>query len=368
MRRPIFRMPEAEARALFARARVLHLSGSAADGRPIVKTLDAVVVELGGRPFVAFHGAPVGEKLALVDRPVVATAEEVVASIPSTFVDPERACPATTLYRSAVAHGVLEAITSEADKARVLAALLDKQQPEGGYVPLEPGGARWGELYRKAVAGLFVAGVALDDVTGKQKLGQNRTEAERARIGERLFERGAPGDLRALRLVREASPGDAAWAFLRGPEGSMLEPAPDEREVDQAVDLVASEHWNAGISREVLREAHLASSGWVVAKLEGRVVATARAVSDRVKRGWIYDVGVAPELRRRGLGRAVVGLLLRHPALARTLDVRLATRDAEGVYTALGFRPTSPDDRPYRSRELRLDRAAGRAAPRLTSL
>lgn len=363
MRRPIFRMPRAEALSLLARARVLHLSGSGADGRPVVKTVDAAVVELDGRPFVAFHGAPAGEKLELLGRPVVATTEEVVASIPSTFLDPERACPATTLYRSVVARGVLTEIEREAHKARVLTALLEKLQPEGGYVPMDPGGARFGELYRKVVAGLLVAGVTLDDVTGKQKLAQNRTEAERARIGERLFARGAPGDLRALRLVREASPLDAPWPFLRGPLGSSLEPSPDEREVDEAVALVGGEYWNEGISPEVLREAHLESSAWVVARLEGRVVATARAVSDRAKRAWIYDVGVARPLRRRGLGRAVVGLLLRHPALARVLDVRLATRDAEGVYAPLGFRPTSPDERPYRSRELRLDRARLELAP-----
>ena len=53
------------------------------------------------------------------------------------FSDGERACPATTLYRSAQAHGTLEEVTSRADKARVLQALMEKYQPEGKHVPID---------------------------------------------------------------------------------------------------------------------------------------------------------------------------------------------------------------------------------------
>ena len=76
---------------------------------------------------------------------------EVIASIPSYFVDPERACPATTYYLSAQAHGTLALVTSHARKARIVERLMKKYQPEGGHVPID------GEhpLYKKAIAGLL---------------------------------------------------------------------------------------------------------------------------------------------------------------------------------------------------------------------
>src|SRR5437660_1948594 len=96
MRKEIYRMDQAAARALLERAAVVRLATTAADGRPILRTVHGVLVDGA----IAFHAAPVGEKMAGLGRPAVVAAEEVVAAIPSYFVDPERACPATTYYRS----------------------------------------------------------------------------------------------------------------------------------------------------------------------------------------------------------------------------------------------------------------------------
>ena len=65
-------------------------------------------------------------------------------------------------------------------------------------------------------------------------------------------------------------------------------------------------------------------------------MATARAITDRGKRSWIYDVAVEPTLQRRGLGTALMELILDHPALRHT-DVWLTTRDAMAFYAKLGF-------------------------------
>src|SRR5690348_4951663 len=118
MRREIFRMPDPDAVALLARARVLHLATTTPEGEPVLRALDGAVSD---GAFV-FHGAPAGEKAACLGRPAVISAEEVVAHVPSWFTDPERACPATTFYRSAQAHGRLERVDDLASKARALAA------------------------------------------------------------------------------------------------------------------------------------------------------------------------------------------------------------------------------------------------------
>jgi nitroimidazol reductase NimA-like FMN-containing flavoprotein (pyridoxamine 5'-phosphate oxidase superfamily) len=198
MRKEIYRMDRAEAVALLGRAPAVHVVGTTAEGAPLFRTVNAVV--LGGH--VAFHGAPVGEKTGAVGRPVVVTAEETIASIPSYFVDPERACPATTYYRSVHVHGVLEAVDDAAEKAHVMAALMDKYQPEGGHVPIDAEHP----LYRKALAGLLVARVSLERLDGKSKLGQNRTPPELVRVLEQLWQRGAPGDAVAIESVLRANP------------------------------------------------------------------------------------------------------------------------------------------------------------------
>ena len=103
MRRPIFRAPSASAVEVFERAHHVHLASTTAEGVPLLKTLHAVV----DQGALLFHAAPVGEKIEAIGRPAVVSAVEVVAQIPSYFTDPERACPATTLYVSAQAHGAL---------------------------------------------------------------------------------------------------------------------------------------------------------------------------------------------------------------------------------------------------------------------
>jgi ribosomal protein S18 acetylase RimI-like enzyme len=69
------------------------------------------------------------------------------------------------------------------------------------------------------------------------------------------------------------------------------------------------------------------------------LVATARANSDGARHAYVADVAVAPEYRGRGLGDAVVRLLLEHPAVRGAGLVRLATADAQPFYERFGFEP-----------------------------
>lgn len=190
-------------RELLTTVPVIHLAGTGRSGDPVLRTVHGVLVG----DVVAFHGAPAGEKMECLGRPVVLGVEDIVASIPSYFVDPERACPATTYYRSVHVHGVLEEVTDVEGKAAVLRALLAKHQPEGGHVPL----TAKDPLYAKAVAGLLVVHVDLRraHVVGKAKLGQNRTPRQRAAVVAALRERarrgGGPADERAAALVEQAA-------------------------------------------------------------------------------------------------------------------------------------------------------------------
>ncbi|MEZ4408607.1 MAG: pyridoxamine 5'-phosphate oxidase family protein [Polyangiales bacterium] len=131
-REHLFRMPHDEAVSLIARAPVAHLASTDDDGAPVLRAVHPVVID----GWALFHAAPVGEKTRCLGRPAVLSVEEVVAEVPSYFTDPSRACPATTLYRSAQAHGALTEVRSPALKAAALQALMEKYQPEGGHVPI----------------------------------------------------------------------------------------------------------------------------------------------------------------------------------------------------------------------------------------
>ena len=357
MRRQEFHATEALGKRLFDELEVLHVAGIGDDGQPVLKSLNGVVDE----GWICFHGSPAGEKTSLVGRPVVASVEETVARLPSYFMDPQKACPATTLYRSAQAHGVLQAIEEPVRKARVLQRLMEKLQPEGGYVPLEHDSP----LYRAQVKGLLIAGLPLDGLTTKAKLAQNRTPDQRAMLLGKLWGRGGAGDARAIELIREANLQTPVPAFLAAPEGTTLHAWLAPEEAPAAADLLVGEYWNDAFTREELVRAHLGSTAWIGVKdSAGVLIGTARALADGGKYAWVYDVCVREDWRRRGLGKVLMRLLLDHPAVRHCRVVRLGTRDAQSLYAGFGFvAVTSLPPRPYATTEMLLRRTPSACPP-----
>jgi nitroimidazol reductase NimA-like FMN-containing flavoprotein (pyridoxamine 5'-phosphate oxidase superfamily)/GNAT superfamily N-acetyltransferase len=327
-REQFFRMENRETLEMLAQAPVLHLATTGDDGAPILRALNFAVADGA----IVFHGSPVGEKMQGLGKPAVISVEETVASVPSYFSDPERACPATTLYRSVQVHGILEELNAPEKKARALQALMEKYQPEGGHIPI----TAENPLYKKAVEGVSVMEVSLERADGKSKLAQNKKTEDVSHLLERLWRRGEPGDARAVDLIRAVNPG-AAPAFLACPSGARLLCAPTQ--VKEAVTLLRDSYWNVGVSDDVIARAQTGASAWVgAADGEGRLVATARAIADGSKWAAIFDVMVAPGWRGRHLGEAVVRLLLDHPRVRGCRRVWLGTRDAQRFYARLGFR------------------------------
>lgn len=351
MRRQEFLSDRERALTFLEQAEVVRLSTTTPDGEPVLRTLNAVV----DQEHLLFHGAKAGEKTLAIGRTAVAAADEIIATIPSYFVDPERACPATTFYESVQVHGRIERIDDAEKKARMLTRLMQKYQPEGGYQPIQARSA----LYEGAVRGVLVFGLSLKDITGKLKAGQNRKPAELAGIVEGLWSRGGQGDARAVQRIFDANSAFTRPPRFLGPQGGLLEPALKRASLEAAVALVADEYWNQRYERERLRRAHLASTAWVGARSStGELVATARAVSDGAKHAYVADVAVRSDWRRRGLGRALVRLLLEHPALRGSHLVRLGTADAQEFYRGLGFVESSSLDLGFSTTAMTLVREA----------
>jgi nitroimidazol reductase NimA-like FMN-containing flavoprotein (pyridoxamine 5'-phosphate oxidase superfamily)/GNAT superfamily N-acetyltransferase len=320
-----------DAWALFRRAPSVRFAAAGDDGKPVLRTLSAVVVDGA----LCIHGGDEGEKLGLVGRQCVASCEEMVAQVESTWIHPELACPASTYYLSALAEGPLRRLDDLEQKARVLNALMERFQPRGGHVPITAADRR----YTKVLEHILVAELVPEKLSAKHKLGQHRSRAQIESVLAGLWQRGEPGDVEAMRLIRDAHPERPAPAFLSGPDGSELCAAPDARDAAEVARLLGGLYWTEGLSAELMERAHVGASAWVVARdpASGAVLASARAVSDGARFAWLLDVVVRPDRRGRGLGKAVVELLLAHPALRSVAFVGLKTRDAHGLYTRFGF-------------------------------
>lgn len=323
-------MGEEVAWDLLRRAREVHVA-SVVDGKPLLRAMHAAIYD--GQLWL--HGSPRIGMASALDGPVQVLAEEVIARIPSWMRDEQRACPATTWYRSALVEGTLRPQHDPERRAAALQQLMGALQPEGRHVPLDAAHP----LYQAAIRGLGVWSVEPSAISAVEKLGQDQPVAHLTAILRSLWERGDPGDLAAIEMASRAHPDRPQFWPLPG--GLRARVHPDERDVAQAVALARGRYWNGGITDEALATAVRCSS-WAGIERDGTLLATARAVSDRGKRSWIYDVCVSDEMQRGGVGTLLMSLLLAHPHVRRT-EVSLSTRDAAGFYARLGFREVFTD-------------------------
>jgi nitroimidazol reductase NimA-like FMN-containing flavoprotein (pyridoxamine 5'-phosphate oxidase superfamily) len=300
--------------ALLARAPLVHLASTRPDGAPLLRPIQCLV---DGEALV-FHGRRTGEKVSALGRRAVASAVEVVADLPSWFFG-ELACPADTLFESALADGTLEPVEEAGEKARLLAAFTAKYQPEGRHAPVDAAAPE----YVPELRGTLVFRLPVERLSLRRKLLQNRPAEVRVALLEKLWERGAPGDPAAIERLRAADPSLPAPPFLRGPEGATLHVALGQEDLAGAAALL-------GQPLEAVARRHRRAHAWVGARARGALVATARAVSDG-EETWVRDLAVAPGWCGRGLGKALGTLLSDHPALRGAAVARSDRGTAAGA-------------------------------------
>ena len=153
---------------------------------------------------VYFHGSRVGEKMASLaeDNRVAFSVAREYAVIPSYFLDPALACPATSYFKSVLMTGRAEIVTDLREKAEALEAMMRKLQPEGGYDPIRADDERYAPQL-KAVA---VVKLVPEAAAAKFKFGQNLKEAKRAAVLEGLAQRDKPLDEATRRLMMQYCP------------------------------------------------------------------------------------------------------------------------------------------------------------------
>ena len=99
---------------------------------------------------------------------------------------------------------------------------------------------------------------------------------------------------------------------------------------------LAADAFDNGRSPEALRKSFEASPLVAIAWYDGRVVGTARALTDGVCNAYVVDVWTRSDLRRRGIARELMRMLT---ARLNGQHVALFTSDAVAFYRSLRFEP-----------------------------
>ncbi len=120
-------------------------------------------------------------------------------------------------------------------------------------------------------------------------------------------------------------------------DGLVLSDDPDRIDLDRVVEWLGASYWAADRSRETISRSIANSRVFGVYTEAGRQIALTRATTDLASFAWIGDVVVDEAWRGRGIGRWLVGTALTHLRELGVPRFVLATRDAHGVYAALGF-------------------------------
>lgn len=171
-----------------------------AQGTPLQVPLNFVRLE----DHLYFHGALAGEKVGVAKQNPLASflVVDPHALLPSTFFDPENACPASQFFKSVLVKGRVRLVEDPAEKARALQALMEKLQPQGGYDPIAADKPR----YQAALRGVAVLALSMETVSGKFKLGQNLSAETAERVMEQLERRDDPQDRRTVTAMQQRRP------------------------------------------------------------------------------------------------------------------------------------------------------------------
>jgi GNAT superfamily N-acetyltransferase len=101
--------------------------------------------------------------------------------------------------------------------------------------------------------------------------------------------------------------------------------------------LSTDAYWAIGRPRDVVERSVGGSLNFGLFTSDGQQVGFARTVTDSATFAWLCDVYVDPAHRGRGLGRLLVRTVRDELHGLGVQRILLATKDAHGVYAALGF-------------------------------
>jgi len=122
-------------------------------------------------------------------------------------------------------------------------------------------------------------------------------------------------------------------------DGLVLSDDPSRIDLDQVKTWLAEAYWAKARTDEQIERSFRNSRPYGVYAPGGTQVALTRVTTDLATFCWIGDVYVDEAWRGKGIGHWLVGAVVRHVEESGCNRFLLATKDAHGVYTDLGFTP-----------------------------
>jgi nitroimidazol reductase NimA-like FMN-containing flavoprotein (pyridoxamine 5'-phosphate oxidase superfamily) len=173
-------------------AEIGYLAFNGPDGWPRITPINFFY---DGR--ILWHGAVAGERYECLKKDPRATfsAVSIQRYVPSHFSSEEDATAATEVFKSVHIRGRCQTIDDPEEKCAILNQLMDKYQPEGRYKRITP----QDPLYSKVLKATGGYVLIPEEMTGKFKFAQGKSEAVRGKMIAKLKERGSPAD----RLIAE---------------------------------------------------------------------------------------------------------------------------------------------------------------------
>lgn len=120
---------------------------------------------------------------------------------------------------------------------------------------------------------------------------------------------------------------------------------PGAPDLDIIHDFLKDSYWSPGIPRDVVARSCAHSLCAIARDQQGALIGFARLITDQATFAYVCDVFVLPAHQGRGIARALVRRFMTDPNLQGFKRWLLGTRDAHGVYAALGFKPVAVPER-----------------------
>lgn len=120
---------------------------------------------------------------------------------------------------------------------------------------------------------------------------------------------------------------------------------PAQIDVRAVYEFLTHSYWASGITVELVQRAMRNSLCVGAYARDGSQVGFARFISDYTTYCYVCDVYVLKSERGHGLGKEMIAFAHRHPRLQGLRRWMLVTKDAQGVYSQLGFKPLAYPER-----------------------
>lgn len=120
---------------------------------------------------------------------------------------------------------------------------------------------------------------------------------------------------------------------------------PGAADLDVIHDFLKDSYWSPGIPRDLVAHSCAHSLCAIARDEAGALIGFARLITDRATFGYVCDVFVLHPHQGKGIARALVRRFMTDPGLQGFKRWLLGTRDAHGVYAALGFAPVAVPER-----------------------